>query len=85
MLGGDLEVPGVTEEPGELRGEHADQMSACLGIPFFRRDEQHIKPGIVPNPEPLAASVDELAMTVEQLNARQPQRQAPRACELFIR
>src|SRR5215470_12049998 len=83
VLGGLIEVPRVTKERGDVGREQLDQLPGGVRIAAFysreplidsrARDELH------------AAPLEELTMTVEQLDTGQPQCQAPRALELFVR
>ena len=67
-----VEMSEMTKEPGEIRGEQSDQLPARAGIPCVRRFQQHVERGLVVNSEPAAPAVEDVAMPLEQLNARQP-------------
>ncbi len=84
MLGGDMEVPGVAEESSEIRGEQPNQLPASALIAILRSVEQRLEPGRIAHSKPAAPSVKEFAMTLKQVDAREPQRQSPRSIKLFV-
>jgi hypothetical protein len=85
MLGSDIEMPGMAEESSEIRGEQPNQLPASAMIAVLAGVEQRIDPGPVVDAEPANSPFQDFAMPLEQLDARQPKRQAPCPVKLFIR
>ena len=83
MLGGQVKVPGVAEEAGEVGGEELDQASAGVGVAVLGRAEQRLECVVLG--QPIAPSLEQLTMAIEQLDAGEPQGQAPRSFELLLR
>ena len=84
MFGGDIEVPGMSEESCEVCGDQPHQLLVGPGVTFFCRVKHGLKTGTLLNTKPPAPPAQEFAMTFEQLNARQPQRQTARPLKLFV-
>ena len=72
VLCSNVEVPGATEEPGEIRGEQAHELPGCRRIACLRRFEQRVERRSVANSKPANSAVENVLMPLEQLNARQP-------------
>jgi hypothetical protein len=85
MFSRDIEVLGMTKEPGEVRGEQANQSLASSGVSVLRRAEQRIQPVAFKNAQPRATSVKDFAVAVDQFDTGQTQRQLSRLLKLFAR
>ena len=73
----------MAEEAREVRGDQPNQLPAGVWIAFLCGSEQRFNSGGVGNPQPPAAVGEKLTMAVEQLDARQPQREFPGPVKLF--
>ena len=84
MLGGELEVPGVAEESSKTRGEQPNHLPLSAMIAILGGLEQRLEAARIAYSKPAAPSVKEFAMTLKQVDAREPQRQSSRSIKLFV-
>jgi hypothetical protein len=71
MVGRDLKVPGMAEEPGKIRGKQPDKLPAGAVIAILRSVEQSLEPDRIAHFKPAAPLIKEFTVAFEQLDARE--------------
>jgi hypothetical protein len=84
MLGSDMEMRRVAEESSEIRGEQPNHLPASALIAVLGGVEQRLEAAEIAHSKPAAPSVKEFPMALEQVDAREPQRQSSRSIKLLV-
>jgi hypothetical protein len=71
VLGGDLELPAISEKRSVTGGEQANDVPLRVLIPAFRRIEQRVEMGSRLDPNPPAAARKETAMAAGEFDTCQ--------------